>query len=135
VRARSPVTLNLQIERVHCPPWGLAGGNEGKGNQVLLRLDGREIGNLANGKVWTRVLNPGDAFTLRSGGGGGFGPAIERDPESVAEDVVQEYVSRDAARDIYGVVLTGHGRVDYAATERLRAQMSGASDAASAAGD
>ena len=120
VQARAPMTLNLQIERVHCPPWGLAGGMEGKGNEVLLRLDGKDIEDLPNGKVWTQRLKPGDGFTLRSGGGGGFGDPIERDSESVAHDVAEGYVSREVARDIYGVVLDDHGRIDGEATQRLR---------------
>jgi N-methylhydantoinase B len=123
VRALAPMTLNMQIERVHCAPWGLAGGKDGMGNQVRLRIDGRAIGNLPNGKVWTQRLKPGDAFTLCSGGGGGFGPPVERDAERVAHDVAQGYVSRIAARDLYGVVLGEDGSVDIIATERLRARM------------
>ena len=34
VRARIPMTMNTQIERAHCRPWGLDGGLEGTGNQV-----------------------------------------------------------------------------------------------------
>ena len=29
IQARAPLTVNLQIDRVHCRPWGLAGGGEG----------------------------------------------------------------------------------------------------------
>ncbi|HVB34360.1 MAG TPA: hydantoinase B/oxoprolinase family protein [Patescibacteria group bacterium] len=123
IRARSPVTVNLQIDRVHCAPWGLAGGKEGLGNQVTLRLDGQEISDLPNAKVLTRRLKPGDAFTIRSGGGGGFGPPTERDPDRVAHDVEEGYVSRASARDIYGVVLGDDGKVDSEATRSLRKQM------------
>jgi N-methylhydantoinase B len=102
VQARSPMTLNTHMERVHCRPWGLAGGLEGAGNSVTLRIDGKEL-ELPNGKVSSRRLKPGDAFTLRSGGGGGFGPPAERDRERLAFDVRQGYVSREAARDLYGL--------------------------------
>ncbi|MGH6990120.1 MAG: hydantoinase B/oxoprolinase family protein [Stellaceae bacterium] len=123
VQARAPVTINMQIDRVHCAPWGLAGGGPGAGNQVKLRLDGKEVTGLPNAKVLTQRLKPGDAWTMLSGGGGGFGPAIEREPERVADDVAQGYVSREAARGLYGVVLDEAGDVDYAETERRRAEM------------
>ncbi|MDH4192283.1 MAG: hydantoinase B/oxoprolinase family protein, partial [Betaproteobacteria bacterium] len=105
VQARAPMMMNVQVDRVHCPPWGLAGGKEGMGNQVALRIGGREITDLPNAKVLTRRLQPGDAFTLRAGGGGGFGSPLERPLERVEEDVRQGYVSPRAAFDYYGVVL------------------------------
>ena len=120
VQARSPLTVNLQIDRVHCAPWGLAGGQSGAGNSVNLRINGRHISDLPNAKVLTRELAPGDGFTVRSGGGGGFGPPWERDAERVARDVQLEYVSRESAREIYGVVLHEDGSVDVDATAALR---------------
>jgi N-methylhydantoinase B len=121
IQARSPLTVNVQVDRVHCAPWGLAGGKDGKGNRVALRLDGAEVGELPNAKVLTQRLLPGDAFTLSAGGGGGFGPPTEREAERVAYDVAQGYVSRGVAREIYKVALTEAGEVDVAATRALRA--------------
>jgi N-methylhydantoinase B len=120
VQARAPININVQVDRVHCAPWGLAGGRSGAGNQVCLRSGGKEISDLPNAKVVMKRLNPGDAITLRAGGGGGFGPPEERDPEKVAHDVRQGYVSAAAAREIYRVALDGEGRVDDAATLHLR---------------
>ncbi|HYP62613.1 MAG TPA: hypothetical protein VEQ16_01925, partial [Acidocella sp.] len=59
-----------------------------------------------------------------------FGPALLRDPEAVKEDVLDEYVSLHAAREKYGVVLTGSLEeydlaVDTAATAKLRQEMRG----------
>lgn len=67
-------------------------------------------------------------IAYQHGGGGGFGPAIERDPQAVKEDVLDELVSLEAARAVYGVVLTGSLddydlAVDTAATSKLRAEM------------
>ena len=42
------------------------------------------------------------------------------DPEKVAHDVRQGYVSAAVARQIYRVALDGEGRVDMAATRQLR---------------
>jgi len=112
----------VQVDRVHCAPWGLAGGQSGAGNQVCLRIGGKEISDLPNAKVLMKKLNPGDAITLRAGGGGGFGPPDERDPEKVAHDVRQGYVSREIAREIYRVALDAAGNVDRKGTELLRRQ-------------
>src|SRR5260370_32275808 len=120
VQARAPININVQVDRVHCAPWGLARGHSGAGNQVCLRSGGKEIADLPNAKVLMKRLDPGDAITLRAGGGGGFGPPEERDPEKVAHDVRQGYVSAAVARQIYRVVLDGEGRVDMAATRQLR---------------
>ena len=54
-----------------------------------------------------------------------------RDPEAVKDDVLDEMVSIEAAREKYGVVFTGSLEeydlaVDVAATEALRQQMSAA---------
>ena len=68
-------------------------------------------------------LKPGDAFRIRSGGGGGYGAPFERPVEEVREDVRQGYVSVKAAAELYGVVVDPETfAVDQAATEKLRAQ-------------
>ncbi|OGA19450.1 MAG: 5-oxoprolinase [Betaproteobacteria bacterium RIFCSPLOWO2_02_FULL_65_24] len=122
IQARSPMTVNVQVDRMHCRPWGLAGGQPGMGNQVTVRVGGKEIVDLPNAKMLTRHLKPGDAFTLKAGGGGGFGPAEQRDPERVAHDVRQGYVSRAAARALYGVEIGADGRVAGEATRLLRSE-------------
>jgi N-methylhydantoinase B len=42
-------------------------------------------------------------------GGGGYGDPLDRDPKRVIEDVLDEYVSAKAARDLYGVIVDGQG--------------------------
>ena len=120
IRARASMTVNIQVDRSHCPPWGLEGGLAGKGNEVALRVDGRDVGQLPNAKLLTQRLKAGDALTVRAGGGGGFGPPHEREAERVAHDVRQGYVSRETAREVYGVELDAGGNVDMAATEARR---------------
>lgn len=80
-------------------------------------------------------LKAGAVLAYQYGGGGGFGPALERDPEAVKEDVLDEYISVQRARDRYGVVLTGTLEdytlaVDQAATAALRSEMAAAATAA-----
>jgi N-methylhydantoinase B len=121
IEARAPITATLRIERVHCKPWGLAGGLEAMGNEIGLVVDGKEVTGIPNGKVAQKRLKAGDVFIYRAGGGGGFGPPLERDPQRIAEDVKQGYVSRGAARSLYGVALREDGAVDEEQTARLRA--------------
>jgi N-methylhydantoinase B len=124
VRARTPITMNTQIERAHCRPWGLAGGREGTGNSVALRIGGAWKTDFPNAKVLVTALKTGDAFYLRSGGGGGYGSPLERPVEDVREDVRQGYVSIEAAAELYGVVLDPTTlAIDATATERRRAEM------------
>jgi N-methylhydantoinase B len=59
-------------------------------------------------------------------GGGGFGDPLERDPEAVRWDAREEYITLEAAADIYGVVLNTEAEaysVDYEATDRRRREL------------
>ena len=49
------------------------------------------------------VVPSGDRLVVEMPGGGGMGPANERDPEAVRRDVRLGYVSREVARSDYGV--------------------------------
>ena len=57
---------------------------------------------------------------MESGGGGGYGDPLERDPEAVRADVREGFVSAERARDGYGVVLDAAGEVDEEATAAAR---------------
>lgn len=120
VTARAPLTLNSQVDRMHCAPWGLAGGRDGLGNEVVVVGPEGEIRDTANAKVLSHRLRAGESFFARSGGGGGFGPPCEREPERVAFDVREGYVDADEARSVYGVVLDAKGSVDEGATRKRR---------------
>ena len=58
-----------------------------------------------------------------SGGGGGLGDPLLRDPAAVAADVAAGYVTRAHARAAYGVVLLDGGEVEPTATAERRADM------------
>ena len=60
---------------------------------------------------------------VRQLGGGGWGDPLERDPEAVRADVLDQYVSIGAAKRDYGVVLKDDLALDAAATEALRREM------------
>ena len=104
VVAASPFAFNAQIERVHCRPWGLYGGHPGAGNEVAVRdVSGREI-RFPSGKVLGRNMAAGDAYILRSGGGGGYGSPLDRPLARIEADLRQGYITRERAAACYGVV-------------------------------
>ena len=73
--------------------------------------------------------NEGDVVSYISPSGGGFGDPLERDPLKVLDDVLDEIITIEAARDDYGVVMRevddGYGwSVNNEATKKLRAERS-----------
>src|SRR5215472_11763208 len=85
--------------RRNCPPWGLWGGEPGASGGYFLRLPGE---NEFKPMVGAHVPTPVDAQVIvRTGGGGGWGDPLERDPALVRADVLEELVSRSAALDRY----------------------------------
>ncbi len=57
-------------------------------------------------------MDADEVVTLNPPGGGGYGKPFDRDPQMVLADVVSGYVSIDAARDEYGVVIDYTGSAD-----------------------
>lgn len=97
------VTFDSFVERTQTPPWGLDGGLAGLPNRVSVqRLGATEITRFPNGKVDGLTLSPGDAVIVETGGGGGYGNPLERDPEAVRRDVAAGYISMEQARQDYG---------------------------------
>jgi N-methylhydantoinase B len=124
VSPRVPLNLTTHMDRTRCAPWGLEGGLSGYPNKVSLEIDGVLNDKLPNAKVMYRPIKPQDKLIARGGGGGGFGPPIERPVERVRDDVCQGYVSASAAKEFYGVVIDPDTfEVDQPATEALRAEM------------
>ena len=52
-----------------------------------------------------RLSPPGTSVMARTAGGGGWGDPLDRDPARVRDDVLEDFVSVEAARDDYGVVI------------------------------
>lgn len=121
-----PMTLLAKIERTGCPPWGQDAGKPGLSPGGSIEYaDGRSVKMLKG--QW--AVGPGDIAHILSGGGGGYGDPFERDPQRVAQDVRQGYVSIEAAAVDYGVVIDSGGKVD----ERRTALIRGASGSDTAA--
>jgi N-methylhydantoinase B len=87
------------LERTNNAPWGLQGGGEARPNGAALRY---ADGTRKEFKKATRLKVPkGATLELRCGGGGGYGPPTERDPELVRRDLRAGYISAEHARRFY----------------------------------
>ena len=72
----------------------------------------------------TRNLRSGDVIRHEQAGGGGYGEPFARDPLAVVEDVRNEKISTDFAREKFGVVIAADGAsIDMAATELRRQEL------------
>jgi len=114
------------MERLRFAPWGVAGGSAGSTGSVMLNPG--TPAERAIPKIDVLALEPGDVLSVRTPGGGGHGDRFTRPSSHVLADVLSGLISRERARDAYGVVMDGD-RVDEAATAALRAS---ARDAAAA---
>jgi N-methylhydantoinase B len=99
-------------------PWALAGGEDSDPISMVLFPGTRKEKRVG---TYRAKVSAGDQAVYETAGGGGYGPASERDPPLVLEDVLEGYVSLEAARDIYRVVIVDE-RVDEEATRELRSQ-------------
>jgi len=124
----APATgVSWMVSKKH-PLRGLAGGDDGSPYSLIYEQgtpNAYEVENAIQAQ-----LPEGAITAYQYGGGGGFGDPLLRDPAAVLEDVLDEYVSIQAARERYGVVLTGsldewNVAIDEAATRALRAERSG----------
>ena len=107
-------------ERGKYPPFGVNGGASAALNRFVYETDQGETTPPLVSKVTDIRIRRGQKVRLETPGGGGFGDPALRDPARVARDVRLGYVSREAARDHYNVVLTDDGTVDIGATEQFR---------------
>ena len=125
------------VQKTRTDGWGIAGGEPGAKNVVVLEnladewddriqvlTDNADLYDGAADEAWVGMMRgqfePGEVVSNRSGGGGGYGDPHERVPEMVQQDVRDDYVSRTAAREEYGVAITDAGEIDRAETARLR---------------
>jgi N-methylhydantoinase B len=110
----NPISLLCNFERINNPARGRNGGGPGGLGRVTLG-SGKPIRSKGR-----QTVPPRDAIRLELPGGGGFGDPHERPAAQVAEDVLDELISREAAERDYGVAVRSDGSVDAAATARLR---------------
>ncbi len=99
-----PGRVMVRTNRLSRPSEGLAGGQAGALSTNILNPggEGRELPRKAHLHLEVR---PGDRIYHRVCGSGGHGDPWERDPEKVLEDVLDEKLTVEQAREQYGVVI------------------------------
>jgi N-methylhydantoinase B len=82
------------------PPWALEGGCPSTPNTLIAYADSSRERRVSTERI---RVEPGDRFRVMGAGGGGRGDPRTRDPAAVREDVIEGFVSAEAAGAIYGV--------------------------------
>jgi N-methylhydantoinase B len=123
---RTPTSVNQYVVNQRHTHPGIAGGRNGSPDSCVISAGTPREVTVAPSVAGVEMAT-GDALVYRFGGGGGWGNPFARDPAAVLDDVWDEYVSVDAAREEYGVVVTGSLEdmtlaVDEDATRELRAR-------------
>jgi len=130
--------ISLLGDRHKISPYGVFGGLPPKPRPCGHFCDARiklanenefkhitELYGKISSSKWSNItMHRGDVLELMLCGGGGYGDPLERDPELVLSDVVNEYVSSNVAREFYGVVIDPNSMtIRFDATKKLRESM------------
>jgi N-methylhydantoinase B len=125
---RDSMTVIVPSDAQQNPPRGVQhGGNGTPAAAFHVSANGHET-KLPN--VFNIVVKPGEKIRGLDNSGGGYGNPLERDPNRVLYDVLENWETMERARDVYGVVLTGSIAddtlaVDIAATRAQRERSAG----------
>jgi N-methylhydantoinase B len=118
-------TLGSIGDRFKYPPKGVDGGGNGLNQDIRIGVGTPEERSVTM-NAYDELVRPGQVVLAWAGGGGGLGSPLERDPEHVLRDVVEGYLTPEAAEAMYGVVIraqdarSGSFEVDAAATADRR---------------
>lgn len=105
----------------HAPPGVVGGGAAALNRFSFEQANGWHEPPMASKMVGIRIAR-GQRLRLETPGGGGYGAPSARDPQAVARDVAQGYVTRDSAQADYRVALNEDGSIDAARTQSLRSR-------------
>ena len=105
-------------------PWGLEGGQEGATGAFyrVAAADG-SVTRMGH-KTTSFAMKKGDIIRVTTPGAGGYGNPFEREPAKVLQDVMESKVSVEAAKELYGVVITSDG-INYTVDEQATAALRG----------
>ncbi|BAU26656.1 N-methylhydantoinase B [Aneurinibacillus soli] len=120
--------MSYCCDRSRSITWGIQGGLPSMPHGAWLNPETDNERFL--GTIFSNVeLKQGDSFDRPAAGGGGLGDPLERSPQLVLEDVIDEYVSIERARRDYGVIIKEIDRdldlfeIDEEATKQERASI------------
>lgn len=103
-REDAPFTIFARFERVENAPRGREGGTDGAAGRISL---------VSGGKMrpkGVQIIPAGDRLVVEMPGGGGFGPAADRDLAEIGNDLRRGYITPEAARRDYGITLGADGK-------------------------
>jgi N-methylhydantoinase B len=111
-------------DRPENAPWGVAGGKRACIQEFVVDPGKSNERRLGMYPAMISYKN-GSSFWYNGAGGGGYGDPYERDPKAVLEQVKDEYISLNRAREVYGVVVKFNEQeedyeLDEEATARVR---------------
>ena len=121
-------TISCIGDRERFGPPGIFGGDPGRKAGLVINRGTETERNIGIFSVNQPVVR-GEWIDFWSAGAGGYGDSLDRSTEWVLEDVKDEYVTLQGAREQYGVMIKEIDRrrlqfeVDQAATDQVRAQM------------
>jgi len=107
-REDAPFAIFARFQRVKYPAAGRGGGANGAAGTLHLSS------GAAVPPRGTQIIPAGERLVVEMPGGGGLGDPLSRDPSAVERDVAMGYVSRQAARDLYGLTLDDKGKANSA---------------------
>lgn len=120
----SQASFSLVSDRAIVPPYGVFGGSSGAPNTYWIERAGNVRPLSTPGKASGEPLKANDVVVACTAGGGGYGDPSRRDPGLVAAEVALGFLTPEAAREHYGVVVDAKGALDAEATARERKRFS-----------
>ena len=116
--------MTHEADRHEDRPWGIHAGYPGHGGRVVrYNIDSPDDREALPAKFSGLTTASGDCVEIHTPCGGGFGDPLERDPQSVRADVLDDFSTIEQAFEAYGVVLDDALNVDEAATNARRAEL------------
>ncbi|MCA2380082.1 hydantoinase B/oxoprolinase family protein [Agrobacterium genomosp. 3 str. RTP8] len=122
--------LSMETSRTREGSPGVNGGGRSvpqRATQIFEDGSSQVIGGIVSEGKWVNPLLAGhrfsyeEQFMFETTGGGGWGNPFERSAEMVLEDVLDDYISIEAAEKLYGVIIDRETMtLDEAGTGRLR---------------
>lgn len=115
---RGSVTITYRGERHTTQPWGVNGGLAAPSSRAyVLRKNSRKEVVKSKQVIY---LNEGDQLQVFISGGGGYGSPLCRPIDLVQEDLKNNYISKESAENLYGIIFDQEGNIDIESTEKNR---------------
>ena len=120
---RGTARASMVMDHGRVGPQGVLGGEDGGVNQVRIERSNETYIPPHLSKDQGIPIEVGDTIRVSTPGGGGYGPAWERNPALVQRDVQRGYYTSEQAVERFGVVFEeGKTDLNLEATANLRTQ-------------